>query len=92
MSEYIHPGDVVVCVDATPDQKDPAADLLALGAYYRVAVVGVRDDGELACAFRSIPHPEDPGFGLAFCIRRFRKLRPADPDFIERVKRQTVLA
>jgi hypothetical protein len=81
----IQPGDVVVCVDAEPDRHDPLAYLLSEGKTYRVAAVGEDKHGAMI-AFRCLPS-NLPGHGWAWAATRFRKIRPADPEFIEQIKR-----
>jgi hypothetical protein len=75
MSAPFQPGDCVECIDAKPDALDPKANLLKEAAIYRVARVGIREDGEAAVAFHAIPIPGTQGKrGYAFCVRRFRKI------------------
>lgn len=82
----IQPGDVVVCINAKPDRIDPKAALLAEGRTYRVAVVGDPGNGVHCVAFRCL-RSDEPNKGYAWNAARFRKIRPADPEFIELVKR-----
>ncbi len=66
-------GDVVVCVDAKPDARDPKAYLLIERKTYRVGAVGARADGVYSLAFHCIPS-DTLGKGWAFTADRFRKI------------------
>lgn len=82
----IQAGDVVVCIDAKPDEIDPLADKLVEGRVYRVAVVGNRTpDGVLAVAFKEL-RSSSPRKVWAFSIRRFRKVLKADQTFTESIR------
>ncbi len=84
MSIDLKRGDVVECIDNTPDEFDPKAALLKKGRVYRVAVAGISKE-RWCVGFRCLPSSE-PGKAWAFCARRFRKLRAADDEFVELVR------
>jgi hypothetical protein len=74
VSAPFQPGDVVVCVDAKPDARDPEAGHLVERKTYRVAVIGPRDtDGSLSVGFDCIPGSR-PNTVYGFSVARFRKI------------------
>lgn len=84
----IQPGDVVVCVDVRPHgtRYDASLARLTLGRAYRVVSVGpgtgcvrwaVRIDGATSS------HPKGD-----WRASRFRKIRPADEQFIAQIRRR----
>jgi hypothetical protein len=78
-------GDVVVCVDATPVPKGhvhPTVDRLACAAFLRVGkMYRVRAcDGPTV---RLVGDPIPSGRRGGYCSSRFRKVKPADPEFVE---------
>lgn len=77
--------DVVVCVNAKPDEADPMADLLTERKTYRVSNAGARSDGVFALVFKCFPS-RTPGNGYAFSATRFRKLKAPDTEISASIK------
>jgi len=86
MSSNIQPGDVVVCVDASP-RGAACRTRLEVGRHYRVTKVIV-DPQEGAGVLLREMSPSRPY--EAFAGDRFRKIRPADHEFVEQIKRVKV--
>ena len=83
-------GDVVVCVDDAPNSYWPALKLLEKGRLYRVTAVQVvgegPDAGKVGFVLKGVPlSPRGGGCNA----RRFRKVLPADPAFIEQIRKLT---
>lgn len=83
----IQAGDVVVCVDDAPPKwesgfvENASIDRLVLSAYYRVEAT--QRDARLGTRLGVKLRHVSGGWFAA----RFRKIRPADPEFIALVKR-----
>lgn len=75
----IQPGDVVVCI-SLPMMTNPTGTMPRIGALYRVTEVTCRGAGINLAGMSA-------GRFAAYGIRRFRKIRPADPEFIAQIRR-----
>lgn len=87
-------GDVVVCVDDGPCQclrcqrgfTSPVVSV-KLNALYRVEGFSALNNGDLSLLLVGIPARAGHRRGTA--MRRFRKVLPADPKFIEQIRSLT---
>lgn len=80
----ILPGDVVVCVSKDkPTSPSRVADLV-VGRYYRVIKTRITEKGYFVIGLAEFP--ADDGKHWHFFHWRFRKIRPADPEFIEQIR------
>lgn len=83
------PGDVVVCVDAAPRKNGPghvaACRQLRVGRAYRVIGLGLSKRSSYSLILHGLrARFHEAGYG--FFPDRFRKIRPADDQFIRQIR------
>jgi hypothetical protein len=81
-------GDLVVCIDNKPKKGAigaivPIHELIREGRVYRIDFIGRSRFGKLTLGLLGIELPPPM---MGFAPYRFRKVKPADPDFVAAVR------